>query len=287
MDVDLLSLFNEMDDSKRLRDCVRAPFGYPGGKSKSLDKILPYLPQTKIYIEPFGGSGAVLLAREPSDLEVFNDRYSGVVSFYRCLRHKQKCEKLIERLELTVHAREEFYWCKDTWEDCRDDVERAARWYYMIQTSVGNKSDCWGRSLNSKSQLGLKIRNHIKDFLKIHERIKAVQFENLDWSDCILQYDGPNTVYYMDPPYLLSTNPYQIGIFNAQNHLELLETIQELKGFVAISGYEHPLYAQYTWDNKIQWTVQVSLDTLNMDIREDGKQSKAIETLWIRETKHG
>jgi len=34
------------------------------------------------YIEPFGGSGAVMFAKEPSKCDVYNDIYSDLVTFY-------------------------------------------------------------------------------------------------------------------------------------------------------------------------------------------------------------
>jgi site-specific DNA-adenine methylase len=48
-------------------------FGWYGGKYSHLDWLLPLLPQTKHYCEPFGGSAAVLINREPSLIETYND----------------------------------------------------------------------------------------------------------------------------------------------------------------------------------------------------------------------
>ena len=68
---------------------IKAPFPYPGAKTRSLKQIIPLLPYRDSYIEPFGGTGAVLLARNPSPLEVLNDRYMGINAFYRCIRDKE------------------------------------------------------------------------------------------------------------------------------------------------------------------------------------------------------
>ena len=131
MSKDLMSMFQELDDStieKKSREIVlRAPFSYPGGKSKSVIHILPHLPYRNSYIEPFGGSATILLARQSSQLEVFNDRFAGVVALYRCIRDDVKCQKVVERLSTIVSSREEFVWCKQNWETAEDDVERAAR----------------------------------------------------------------------------------------------------------------------------------------------------------------
>ncbi|MCL2004695.1 MAG: DNA adenine methylase [Planctomycetaceae bacterium] len=63
----------------------------------------------KTYIEPFGGSGAILFAKEPSPVEIYNDLYSDLVTFYRVLRNPKTYKKLIRFLENSPYSRELFY----------------------------------------------------------------------------------------------------------------------------------------------------------------------------------
>ena len=288
MDNKLLALFNEMaDDSGTRENYIRAPFGYPGSKMKSVHEILPHLPYKLSYIEPFGGTASVLLNRQPSDLEVFNDRYAGVVSFYRCIRDKEMCDKLIKRIDLCLHSREEFLWCKDTWKKIEEDVERAARWYYMTQMSFGNKGEAFGRATHCKSQFGDKLKNNLKLFGLIHSRMRAVQIENLDWRDCLHDYDGYDAVFYLDPPYLeCNKRIYDHEITN-YDHREMLATIKDMKGFVALSGYDNDLYNQsIDWDNKIQWSVKMTMTQMGVGTtNKRTERHNVMETLWIKEAK--
>ncbi len=286
MNNDLLGLFQEMDEDYGTREqYIRAPFGYPGSKMKSISQIIPHLPYRQSYIEPFGGSAAVMLNRQPCDLEVFNDRYAGVVSFYRCVRDKNMCERLINRLELCLHSREEFLWCKETWEKLDEDVERAARWYYMTQMSFGNKAEAFGRATHCKSQFGDKLKNNLKLFWSIHSRMRAVQIENLDWRDCILDFDGPDAVFYLDPPYLECNKRIYTHEITNYDHREMLAMIKNMQGFVALSGYDNDIYnSALDWDNKIQWPVKMTMVQMG-----EGAQNKrterheVLETLWIKE----
>src|SRR5271155_2319124 len=61
-------------------------FGWYGGKYSHLDWLLPLLPECHHYCEPFGGSAAVLLNRQPSPVETYNDLDNEVVNFFRVLR---------------------------------------------------------------------------------------------------------------------------------------------------------------------------------------------------------
>jgi DNA adenine methylase len=289
--VTLFAALEALDDDKGSREnYVRSVFGYPGGKSKSLDQILPHLPYRKGYIEAFGGSGAVWLARNESDLEVFNDRYSGIVSFYRVMRDPIHCQRLIERLALTVHSREEFLWCRDTWRDCQDDVERAARWYYSIQTSFARQGRNFGRSTNGKAQMGSAIYSKLPLFHNVHMRIRNSQIENLDWRLCLKDYDNKDHVFYLDPPYWkVWKGMYECEMAD-DDHIELLERIFHMRGFVAISSYDNDLYRNYPWDFSFKWEQRQTIQGLAFHesnhmahLERQVKRQLATEVLYVKE----
>lgn len=285
---DLETLDANADDKKPI---LRAVFGYPGGKSRSVVEILKHLPYKEVYVEPFGGSAAVLLARDKSKLEVFNDRYAGVVSFYRCMRDEAKMLKMVEWLEDTVHSREDWIFCHDTWKDVDDDVERAARWYYMTQYSFGQIGRNFGRATFSGASPAGKIRNNIKMYPAIHERFKCVQVENQDWYDCIKDYDSKDTVFYLDPPYIETTGGTFKHTMNLDAHRSLLATIFNLKGFAAVSGYSNPLYEDQDWDNRFEWDSFCSIESKSFTEGNRKEHLKDVagdrvnhtEVLWVKE----
>jgi DNA adenine methylase len=295
--IDLLKIFDELDrqaPSEKSKDDIilRAPFPWPGGKSRSVANILKYLPYRKVYVEPFGGSGVVLLARKSCDLDVFNDRYAGVVAFYRCLRNPDKYRKLIEWLELTIHSREDFKDAKDTWVVETDDVVRAGKWYYMVNYSFGSLGRNFGRSTSGRGLIAGKIRNKLDKFPFIHERLKRVQIENQDWSDCLRDYDSRDTVFYIDPPYVDAyAGTFEHELTREQHH-HLLDTIFQLDGFCAVSGYSNPLYSNQPWDNVHSWDSFCSIDSCaytdaNNKVQLKGLKQRinAEEVLWIKESK--
>lgn len=291
---DLLSLLNGLnvnnpdDHVEHVREkYIRAPFGYPGNKQESLAHILPRLPKSKIYVEPFGGSGAVLLARSQSKLEVFNDRHSGITAFYRCIRDDNKLKQLISRCELCVHSREEFLWCKETWEGVADDIERAARWWYMVTCSFSNKGMAFGRCVFTPAQFGGKLKNNLSWFFPAHARLQHVQIENMDALQLLRDFDSDDTVFYLDPPYYGIQNSYQCG-FSNQDHEKLIATIFGLKGFVALSGYDNTLYDSHDWSEKHSWEVKTTMVAL-AETETNNLKGKNLErgfvteSLWIKD----
>jgi DNA adenine methylase len=296
MSDDLMDLFTSMgkdeekeheesfDDGVNRETYLRAPFGWPGGKYKELNNILPHLPYRDSYIEPFGGSGAVLLARKNSRLEVFNDRYAGVVAFYRCIRDDVKVRQLVERLDLCLHSREEFLWCKETWNNgtITDDVERAARWFYMIIYSFSNIGGAFARVTHSTSIISTRLHNHLNEFNLIHTRMKRVQVENLDFRICLKDFDFEGAVYYLDPPYLNSSDPYNIPM-TENDHKEMLDIVKGMKGFVAVSGYPNELYNKYHWDEYYEWDRFIAMRPNHVQHDKDtGTRATRKECLWIK-----
>lgn len=270
------------------RKAVRAPLNYPGNKTKSLKHILPVLPYRGAYIEPFGGSAAVLLARTPEPLEVYNDRYGGICCFFRVIRDRS--EELMERLDLTVHSREEFEWSKATWEACDDEVERAARWYYSMYYSFSGKGEFFGRNTKPQNPYAGKLRNRIPEFPALSERLRHTQIENLDWRDIFNDYDQPNAVFYLDPPYYEARDPRYRSIMSPADHRAMLTRIFDLSGFVALSGYANALYdhEMFKWDERLVWTHRDSMSAMAFtpeNNRERTDRGTVEEVLWIKEAK--
>ena len=288
----LLNSLMGLDDSiKGKNEIVRAPFKYPGGKAKSVGKIIPLLDDRDGYCEPFGGSGAVLLARKPANLEIFNDRFAGVTCFYQCLRDERLMNQLCDKIELTIHSREEFTICRDTWENCNDPVERAFRWYYALYYSFGGLGRHWGRGrrANSVGRVAGVIKSRLKMFPMIHERLKHVQIENRGAIECIKEYDSPDMVFYLDPPYVDAYRGTYKHEMTIDEHKELIDVIFNCEGFVAVSGFSNPLYDNQDWDDMVTWerrtTIGAEGDIGDSFTSPDGysRRGNVEEVLWIKE----
>src|SRR5215475_396562 len=102
-------------------------FGWYGGKYSHLDWLLPLLPACHHYCEPFGGSAAVLLNRQHSPIETYNDVDGEVTTFFRVLRERE--EELVRAIGLTPFSREEFFVACSTNGHPISDLERARRFF--------------------------------------------------------------------------------------------------------------------------------------------------------------
>ena len=222
-------------------------FGWYGGKFSHLDWLLPLLPKAHHYCEPFSGSGAVLLNRQPSPVETYNDIDGDVVNFFSVLR--DDAESLNRALALTPFSREEFYTAINGPTQGISRLERARRFYIrarqartgLAQTAtLGRWANCKDTSRSGMSGVVSRWLGGVEGLADIAERLIRVQIENRPALDAIRLYDSPGTLFYCDPPYLHETrgdsNAYGFEM-NEKEHRELAHALHQAKGKVAISGY--------------------------------------------------
>lgn len=235
-------------------------FAYYGAKNGLLKQLLPLLPYTDHFCEPFAGSAAVLLNRKPCPIETLNDLNGDIVNFFRVIRDTP--DQLVLKLEFTPYSFEEF--CL-AWEHSDCPIERARRFYIRTQMDVakaGNKKDkSW--SVNKKyihgahSSAPNNFHTKVQGFNQIAMRLKGCQIDNRPAVDCIKKYDSKQTLFYCDPPYLpatrTSSNDYKFEL-KQEGHIQLAEALNKIKGKAAVSGYDNPLYDElfHGW-NKIQF----------------------------------
>jgi len=231
-----------MDEKRKL-----IAFGWYGGKYSHLDWLLPLLPVTTHYCEPFGGSAAVLLNREPSPIETYNDLDGEVATFFRVLRDQK--DALIEAIGLTPFSREEFEMAIADPSGDISDLEKARRFFVkarQVRTGLAQtaSSGRWAHCrLTSRAKMAGAVSRwlgSVEDLPEIAQRLLRVQIEHDDALKVIQRYDSSETLFYCDPPYPHSTRgddrAYRYEMSD-EDHLKLAEVLHNIDGQVALSGY--------------------------------------------------
>ena len=114
------------------------PFTYYGGKVRAAKWIISHFPAHDLYVEPFGGAAAVLLAKPPSKNEIYNDLRSDIVGFYRVLRNDEQRARLKQLISYTPYSREEFYAVRKIYYSPeKDPVVRAWRFWVLASMCFG------------------------------------------------------------------------------------------------------------------------------------------------------
>lgn len=222
-------------------------FGWYGGKFSHLNWLLPLLPRTQHYCEPFGGSAAVLLNRNPSPIETYNDIDGEVANFFRALR--EQTDALIKAIALTPFSREEFEIAISEPTEGLSNLERARRFYIrarQVRTGLAQRASSgrWAHCLLT-SRAGMagavsRWLGSVEALPEIAQRFLRVQIENDLAINVIKRYDSEETLFYCDPPYPHESrgdsNAYGYEMTDDE-HRELAQVLHNVKGKVALSSY--------------------------------------------------
>ena len=239
---------------------LRSPIFWFGGKGNMTAKLLTLMPTHREYVEAFGGGGSLLLAKIPAKVETYNDLNSDLVNLFRVLRDPVKFEQFHYKASLTPYSREEYYFCRETFRDCQDDVERAYRWFIVARMSFGGHfGNSWGFSVLESNRGMTSVCSNFLSIIEmlpqIHKRLMTVQIEHSSWQKILEIYNPPTTLIYLDPPYIPETRSggeYKHEM-TADDHRELVEKMLEYPGMIMLSGYDHEIYKPLIdngWDVK-------------------------------------
>lgn len=220
---------------------------WAGGKGRQLKDLLPLIPLSKTYVEPFGGGASVLLNKQPSEVEVYNDLDSALVNLFEVVRDDETFDEFAQRLEWTPYARSEFAKAVNNHAESSDRIARAVMFYTMLNQSISGKRLALPSEWSRSRYQNLSDRWHVRQAKlgPIHKRIRGVQIECRDALDILQEWDGGDTVFYCDPPYILETRKkqkYYAVEPGDDYHEQLVDVLLNVEGMVILSGYEHPIY---------------------------------------------
>jgi DNA adenine methylase len=219
----------------------------------------------------------VLLAKQPSPVEVYNDIDAGLVNLFRVIHDARLCRKLERACKATLYSRAEFDLAQQPTDD---QVEAARRFLVRHRMSWGGLGKRWSFSVTASSGGMASVvgvwNSMVERLGQVHERLRRVQIEQGDWREVLARYDGPETLHYLDPPYMPETRigghyPHEM---TSSDHDELIQRVLLVKGMVILSGYQHPAYRPLEACGWVRRSCQVTAHSSD-------KRSRRTEQIWV------
>ena len=222
---------------------MKSPIKYFGGKRYLAKRIVALMPPHKHYVEPFGGSLAVLLEHDPTGCsEIVNDLNEHLMNFWSTLADEAlflEFKRVVEATpfseplfnEATGNSAVDFFIrCRQSRAGCFKDFATLTRG--RLRGEMNEQVSAWLTS--------------VEGLPEVHSRLIRVLILNRDGIAMIDQQDTPDTVFYCDPPYLQETRAtvgqYEENEMSTVEHEALLATLARLRGKFLLSGYRSELY---------------------------------------------
>lgn len=273
----------------------RSLIPYPGGKYHLSSKIVKLLPAHRIYAEPFAGAANLLFAKPPSQVEAINDLDESMVNLYMVLKDEERYKELVHRLRYTLYSRAEFVRALDMMRapDEYTDVDRAwARMVMALQGFAGNAGGRgnWGRELDEPKRPIACMRKpeHLYFF---HKRLRNVHISRMDGIEFIKKWDSEDTLFYIDPPYILSTRQ-TAKLYRYEQpdeyHERLVDVLLSIRGRAVVSHYLHPIYETLEKAGYVRYEFRTFsymtgfIRTYKDYGKRGGVRPERLECLWVK-----
>lgn len=263
---------------------MKSVLRYYGGKAKLASWIISYFPPHKNYVEVFGGAANVLLRKPRSHSEIYNDIDEDVVNLFRVLQVPKMAEELIRLLTVTPFARSEYALAmaptNEPIERARRLIIRSFQGFNAVSINASTSTSGFRSCLRDRTTHYATWADYPNRLRMIVERLRGVCIENQDWGRILERFDRHDTLFYLDPPYLLETRQEWHGPadvtgyrhdFSDEDHRALLALLQKIEGMAVISGYPSDLYDEALDD----W---VRVDRVTRGGTSNGERT---EVLWL------
>lgn len=239
---------------------IPGPVRWYGGKAHQLSWLLERLPKCNVYVEPFGGAGSVLLNARPAQVLVYNDLDGRLVNLMRVLQQTDLYDQLAHRLLHTSYSRAEFVKALGLVKTHSalgsiDSVEYAWAFFVAQNQGFGGVAEYegrWGRSFTATNGTAQTVQGWLKRIQMLpewHQRLRRIQVDYCDALQCIRYWDGPDTGYYLDPPYVHETRKSIKDYAHEQPiefHAELVQVLLGIQGQATLSCYWNNVYEPLT-----------------------------------------
>lgn len=214
---------------------VNSPLVWVGGKAAWADWLASLLPPHGMYVEVFAGGASVLLAKQPSKTEVYNDLDADLVNLFNVLRDKDSADRLTSMFRFALVSRstyERLLAIDPAW---LLPVERAFRYLYVNRASFSGhmRRPAMSVGADGPNTLALWVEHAEEHIDQLWRRLHRCYIECMDFRQLLPYYDkmksSDGTVFFLDPPYMVKDAAY-VHWFTEQDHIDLHKAVCDLQG---------------------------------------------------------
>lgn len=231
--------------------------------------ITPMIPKHKTYVEAFVGGGALFWNKEPSSIEVINDKNGYVANFYRVA--KNQFDELNTMIQDTLHDEYTYNVARDMYRERRPASPVEMAWAFWVGCNMSFAGSCFDGSFqitsnsNDISHPGRRSKNKRKVFQHIGNRLENTMILAKDALDVIQKYDNEDTFIYCDPPYFQANQGHYKG-YKKSDFEQLLKLTRKSRSKILISCYFDQMIEDYQLDYR---EIEMRLGVVNNKMKKE------------------
>ncbi len=261
---------------------LKSPLRYPGGKSKAINQIVEYLPNSFLeFREPFVGGGSVFiyLRQKFPDIKIWiNDLNSELFLFWKIAQSDiAQLVKEIRHIKIKYTDGKLLFSELTSSLDVNklSDLERAVRFFVLNRITFSGTVESGGFSQEAFHK---RFTDSSIERLEKLENILSenVQITNLDYSH-LLKSEGEDVFLFLDPPYFSATKSKLYGkdgdLHTSFEHQRFANLLQQCDHRWLIT-YDDSLHIRdnFQWANISEWELQYGMNNYKQSGAAKGKE---------------
>jgi len=184
------------------------------------------------------GKPARWIGTKARPIEVINDANGELINLWRCARRHP--DALAEALLDHGFGRATFARHRSADLSSLTDIERAARFVQMQMCRFGGRLDRDSFVARHAAHEARPVARWRARFQRVAERLSGAMIEARDFEAVMAKFDGPGTLFYLDPPYWGSADACGRGCFSEVDFKRLRAALDRLKGRFIMSINDCP-----------------------------------------------
>ncbi|RCJ31504.1 modification methylase [Nostoc punctiforme NIES-2108] len=260
---------------------IKSPLRYPGGKSKAINQISEYLPESfSEFREPFVGGGSVFiyLRQKFPDIKIWiNDLNRELFLFWKIAQSDiAHLVKEIRHIKVK-YTDGKLLFTELTSIDVNklSDLERAVRFFVLNRITFSGTVESGGFSQEAFHK---RFTDSSIERLEKLENIlsKNVQITNLDYSH-LLKSEGEDVFIFLDPPYFSATKSKLYGkdgdLHTSFEHQRFANLLQQCHHRWLITyDNSQQIRENFQWANISEWELQYGMNNYKQSGAAKGKE---------------
>ncbi len=257
---------------------IKSPLRYPGGKSRSVERIASIIPQFDEFREPFVGGGSVFIhlkQKFPNKKYWINDIYLALFKFWEMSQDNVKNvieQVLIWRVEYPI-GKELHKFLSDNILNF-NDLEKAAAFFIFNRITFSGTTEAGGFS--EQAFKGRFTDSSIERLKPIEKLLKNVKVTNDDYQK-VIEAEGENVFIFLDPPYFSATKSALYGknghLHKSFDHERFAESLQNCPHKWLITYDDSPfIHALFPFAHITPWQLTYGMRNVNKDSDQKGEE---------------
>ncbi len=259
---------------------IKSPLRYPGGKSRSIKKIIEYLPDNFLeFREPFVGGGSlfIYLKQQYPHLKIWiNDLNTELFIFWKIAQ--SDLEKLVKEVfkikNSCLNGKKLFKELTEVSLDELSELDRAVRFFVLNRITFSGTVESGGFSQQAFHKRFTE--SSIERLEKLETILPNIKITNLDYS-YLLKPCNNNILLFLDPPYFTATKSRLYGkngsLHIAFDHKRFSKLMQKCSSSWLITYDDCPeIKNNFQFSNIYEWQVQYGMNNYKQDKAAKGKE---------------